>query len=128
VTGNVHLDKHLAQTPITEKPVDKKNKATKKKILPLDSSIGDLSISSFTTEPFFEDLEPTLKRITPKRALPVISDSESEAGISIDHPSSPVLEKITRKPALPILSDSEDEYDEGKSYQLFPLTHKRTRN
>ncbi|KAI9603612.1 hypothetical protein KEM48_000372 [Puccinia striiformis f. sp. tritici PST-130] len=112
VTGNVHLDKHLAQTPITEKPVDKKNKATKKKILPLDSSIGDLSISSFTTEPFFEDLEPTLKRITPKRALPVISDSESEAGISIDHPSSPVLEKITRKPALPILSDSEDELDE----------------
>ncbi|KAI7943624.1 hypothetical protein MJO28_011152 [Puccinia striiformis f. sp. tritici] len=115
VTGNVHLDKHLAQTPITEKPVDKKNKATKKKILPLDSSIGDLSISSFTTEPFFEDLEPTLKRITPKRALPVISDSESEAGISIDHPSSPILERIASKPELSILSDSEDELDEGKS-------------
>ncbi|KAI9624923.1 hypothetical protein KEM48_008645 [Puccinia striiformis f. sp. tritici PST-130] len=113
VTGNVHLDKHLAQTPITEKPVDKKNKATKKKILPLDSSIGDLSISSFTTEPFFEDLEPTLKRITPKRALPVISDSESEAGISIDHPSSPILERIASKPELSILSDSEDELDEG---------------
>ncbi|KAI9624564.1 hypothetical protein H4Q26_016793 [Puccinia striiformis f. sp. tritici PST-130] len=115
VTGNVHLDKHLAQTPITEKPVDKKNKATKKKILPLDSSIGDLSISSFTTEPFFEDLEPTLKRITPKRALPAISDSESEAGISIDHPSSPILERIASKPELSILSDSEDELDEGKS-------------
>ncbi|KAI9630701.1 hypothetical protein KEM48_013729 [Puccinia striiformis f. sp. tritici PST-130] len=113
VTGNVHLDKHLAQTPITEKPVDKKNKATKKKILPLDSLIGDLSISSFTTEPFFEDLEPTLKRITPKRALPVISDSESEAGISIDHPSSPILERIASKPELSILSDSEDELDEG---------------
>ncbi|KAI9609911.1 hypothetical protein H4Q26_006900 [Puccinia striiformis f. sp. tritici PST-130] len=113
VTGNVHLDKHLAQTPITEKPVDKKNKATKKKILPLDSSIGDLSISSFTTEPFFEDLEPTLKRITPKRALPAISDSESEAGISIDHPSSPILERIASKPELSILSDSEDELDEG---------------
>ncbi|KAI9629078.1 hypothetical protein KEM48_011148 [Puccinia striiformis f. sp. tritici PST-130] len=28
-----------------------------------------------------------------KRALPVISDSESEAGISIDHPSSPILEE-----------------------------------
>ncbi|KAI9609769.1 hypothetical protein KEM48_002747 [Puccinia striiformis f. sp. tritici PST-130] len=104
VTGNVHLDKHLAQTPITEKPVDKKNKATKKKILPLDSLIGDLSISSFTTKPFFEDLEPTLKRITPKRALPVISDSESEAGISIDHPSSPILERIASKPELSILS------------------------
>ncbi|KAI9628252.1 hypothetical protein H4Q26_018137 [Puccinia striiformis f. sp. tritici PST-130] len=102
------------QTPITEKPVDKKNKATKKKILPLDSSIGDLSISSFTTEPFFEDLEPTLKRITPKRALPAISDSESEAGISIDHPSSPILERIASKPELSILSDSEDELDEER--------------
>ncbi|KAI7940268.1 hypothetical protein MJO28_013920 [Puccinia striiformis f. sp. tritici] len=118
VTGNVHLDKHLAQTPIIEKPVDKK-KATKK-ILPLDSSIGDLSISSFTTEPFFEDLEPTLKKITPKRTLPVLSDSESEASIPIDLPSSPVLEKIARKPELPILSDSEDDLDEGKPHHTLP--------
>ncbi|KNE89097.1 hypothetical protein PSTG_17446 [Puccinia striiformis f. sp. tritici PST-78] len=120
VTGNIHLDKHLARTSVIDKPVNKKDKATKKKLLPLDSSIGDLSISSFTTEPYFKDLEPTLnlpnlvlKKITPKRALPVISDSESEADISIDHPSSPVLEKIARKPELPILSDSEDELDEG---------------
>ncbi|KAI7941694.1 hypothetical protein MJO29_013768 [Puccinia striiformis f. sp. tritici] len=118
VTGNVHLDKHLAQTPIIEKPVDKK-KATKK-ILPLDSSIGDLSISSFTTEPFFEDLEPTLKKITPKRTLPVISDSESEASIPIDLPSSPVLEKIACKPELPILLDSEDDLDEGKPHHTLP--------
>ncbi|KAI9610560.1 hypothetical protein H4Q26_006703 [Puccinia striiformis f. sp. tritici PST-130] len=101
VTGNVHLDKHLAQTPITEKPVDKKNKATKKKSC---------------------HLEPTLKRITPKRALPVISDSESEAGISIDHPSSPILERIASKPELSILSDSEDELDEAK--QERELTYK----
>ncbi|KAI7951629.1 hypothetical protein MJO28_007313 [Puccinia striiformis f. sp. tritici] len=94
--------------------------SSNKKLLPLDSSIGDLSISSFTTEPYFEDLEPTLdlpnlvlKKITLKRALPVISDSESEEDISIDHPSSPVLKKIARKPELPILSDSEDELDEG---------------
>ncbi|KAI9614367.1 hypothetical protein H4Q26_009516 [Puccinia striiformis f. sp. tritici PST-130] len=120
VTGNIHLDKHLARTSVTEKPANKKDKATKKKLLPLDSSIGDLSISSFTTEPYFEDLEPTLdlpnlvlKKITPKRALPVISDSESKEDISIDHPSSPVLKKIACKPELPILSDSEDELDEG---------------
>ncbi|KAI9610149.1 hypothetical protein H4Q26_007148 [Puccinia striiformis f. sp. tritici PST-130] len=120
VTGNIHLDKHLARTSVTEKPANKKDKATKKKLLPLDSSISDLSISSFTTEPYFEDLEPTLdlpnlvlKKITPKRALPVISDSESEEDISIDHPSSPVLKKTARKPELPILLDSEDELDEG---------------
>ncbi|KAI9617821.1 hypothetical protein H4Q26_012685, partial [Puccinia striiformis f. sp. tritici PST-130] len=119
VTGNIHLDKHLAQTSIIEKPVNKKDKATRKKLLPLDSLIGDLSISSFTTKPYFEDLEPTinlpnlvLKKITPKRALPVISDSENEADISTNHPSSPVLEKIARKPELPTLSDSEDELDE----------------
>ncbi|KAI9606797.1 hypothetical protein H4Q26_006335 [Puccinia striiformis f. sp. tritici PST-130] len=124
VTGNIHLNKHLAQTSITKKPVDKKDKATKKKLLPLDPSIGDLSISSFTTEPYFKDLEPTtnlptpvLKRITPKRALPVISNSESKADISnlkepTNHPSSPVLEKIAHKPVLPILSDSEDELNE----------------
>ncbi|KAI9610595.1 hypothetical protein H4Q26_006740, partial [Puccinia striiformis f. sp. tritici PST-130] len=88
VTGNIHLDNYLAKKSITEKPIDKKEKATKKKLLPLDSSIGDLSISSFTTEPYFEDLEPTTN-------LP-----------------SPALKKITRKPALPILSDSEDELDE----------------
>ncbi|KAI7938370.1 hypothetical protein MJO28_015290 [Puccinia striiformis f. sp. tritici] len=88
VTGNIHLDNYLAKKSITEKPIDKKEKATKKKLLPLDSSIGDLSISSFTTEPYFEDLEPTTN-------LP-----------------SPVLKKITRKPVLPILSDSEDELDE----------------
>ncbi|KAI9627916.1 hypothetical protein KEM48_011932 [Puccinia striiformis f. sp. tritici PST-130] len=80
-----------AKKSITEKPIDKKEKATKKKLLPLDSSIGDLSISSFTTEPYFEDLEPTTN-------LP-----------------SPVLKKITRKPVLPILSDSEDELDEAIS-------------
>ncbi|KNF05783.1 hypothetical protein PSTG_01180, partial [Puccinia striiformis f. sp. tritici PST-78] len=88
VTGNIHLDNYLAKKSITEKPIDKKEKATKKKLLPLDSSIGDLSISSFTTEPYFEDLEATTN-------LPC-----------------PVLKKITRKPALPILSDSEDELDE----------------
>ncbi|KAI9609149.1 hypothetical protein KEM48_002977 [Puccinia striiformis f. sp. tritici PST-130] len=52
-------------------------------------NIRDLSISSFTTEPYFEDLEPTTN-------LP-----------------SPALKKITRKPALPILSDSQDDLDEG---------------
>ncbi|KAI9605229.1 hypothetical protein H4Q26_003207 [Puccinia striiformis f. sp. tritici PST-130] len=88
VTGNIHLDNYLAKKSITEKPIDKKENATKKKLLPLDSSIGDLSISSFTTEPYFEDLEPTTN-------LP-----------------SPALKKITRKPALPILSDSQDDLDE----------------
>ncbi|KAI7938412.1 hypothetical protein MJO28_015332 [Puccinia striiformis f. sp. tritici] len=88
VTGNIHLDNYLAKKSITEKPIDKKEKSTRKKLLPLDSSIGDLSISLFTTEPYFEDLEPTTN-------LP-----------------SPALKKITRKPALPILSDSEDELDE----------------
>ncbi|KNE92133.1 hypothetical protein PSTG_14467 [Puccinia striiformis f. sp. tritici PST-78] len=87
VTGNVHLDKHLAKTLITNKPVNKKEKATKKEILPLDSPFGDSTISSFTTEPYFEDLEPT------------------------DNLSSPVLKKIARKPALPILLDSEEELD-----------------
>ncbi|KAI9613136.1 hypothetical protein H4Q26_010414 [Puccinia striiformis f. sp. tritici PST-130] len=65
VTGNIHLDNYLAKKSITEKPIDKKEKATKKKLLPLDSSIGDLSISSFTTEPYFEDLEPTTNLPSP---------------------------------------------------------------
>ncbi|KAI9621723.1 hypothetical protein H4Q26_015489 [Puccinia striiformis f. sp. tritici PST-130] len=88
VTGNIHLNNYLAKKSITEKPIDKKEKSTRKKLLPLDFSIGDLSISSFTTEPYFEDLEPTTKS------------------------PSPALKKITRKPALPILLDSEDELDE----------------
>ncbi|KAI9609985.1 hypothetical protein H4Q26_006977 [Puccinia striiformis f. sp. tritici PST-130] len=75
VTGNIHLDNYLAKKSITEKPIDKKEKSTRKKLLPLDSSIGDLSISSFTTEPYFEDLEPTTNS------------------------PSPALKKITRKPA-----------------------------
>ncbi|KAI9605852.1 hypothetical protein H4Q26_004221 [Puccinia striiformis f. sp. tritici PST-130] len=83
VTGNFHLDKHLAKTSITDKPANKKEKITKKKTLPLESTLGDSSISSFTTEPYFEDLEPTtrlpspfLKKITLKKELPVITDSE----------------------------------------------------
>ncbi|KAI7944212.1 hypothetical protein MJO28_011740 [Puccinia striiformis f. sp. tritici] len=88
VTGNVHLDKHLAKTTISDKPIDKKEKSTKRKVLPLDSPFGGSTISSFTTEPYFEDLKPT------------------------ENFSSPVLKKIARKPALPILSDSEDELDE----------------
>ncbi|KAI9624225.1 hypothetical protein KEM48_009123 [Puccinia striiformis f. sp. tritici PST-130] len=99
VTGNIHLDKHLAQTSVTEKPANKKDKATKKKLLPFGATLDLPNL--------------VLKKITPKRALPVISDSESEEDISIDHPSSPVLKKIACKPELPILSDSEDELDEG---------------
>ncbi|KAI9601377.1 hypothetical protein H4Q26_001195 [Puccinia striiformis f. sp. tritici PST-130] len=85
VTGNFHLDKHLAKTSITDKPANKKEKTAKKKILPLESTLGDSSISSFTTEPYFEDLEPTtslpspfLKKITLEKELPIITDSESE--------------------------------------------------
>ncbi|KNE94923.1 hypothetical protein PSTG_11714 [Puccinia striiformis f. sp. tritici PST-78] len=77
VTGNIHLDNHLAKKTT--------NKSVKKKLLPLESSIGD---SSFTTEPYFKDLEPTnslafpvLNKITPKKVLPVISDSEDEINI-----------------------------------------------
>ncbi|KAI9627277.1 hypothetical protein KEM48_009902 [Puccinia striiformis f. sp. tritici PST-130] len=88
VTGNVHLDKHLAKTSISDKPIDKKEKTTKRKVLPLNSPFGGSTTSSFTTEPYFEDLKPT------------------------ENFSSPVLKKIARKPALPILSDSEDELDE----------------
>ncbi|KAI9614996.1 hypothetical protein KEM48_005828 [Puccinia striiformis f. sp. tritici PST-130] len=88
VTGNVHLDKHLAKTSITDKPVDKKEKTTKRKILPLDSPFGGSTISLFTTEPYFEDLKPT------------------------ENLSSPVLKKIVCKPALPILLDSEDKLEE----------------
>ncbi|KAI9613590.1 hypothetical protein H4Q26_010200 [Puccinia striiformis f. sp. tritici PST-130] len=91
VTGNVHLDKHLAKTSISDKPIDKKEKTTKRKVLPLNSPFGGSTTSSFTTEPYFEDLKPT------------------------ENFSSPVLKKIARKPALPILSDSEDELDKGKS-------------
>ncbi|KAI9613090.1 hypothetical protein H4Q26_010367 [Puccinia striiformis f. sp. tritici PST-130] len=120
VTGNVHLDKHLAKKTITEKPVGKTvNKPIKKKPLPLESTLGDSSISSFTTEPYFEDLEPTTSLPSPflKKELPVISDSESEVDIGnlkepTDHSSSPVLKKIALKKALPILSDSEDKIDE----------------
>ncbi|KAI7942667.1 hypothetical protein MJO28_012694 [Puccinia striiformis f. sp. tritici] len=123
VTGNFHLDKHLAKTLITDKPANKKEKTTKKKILPLESTLGDSSISSFTTEPYFEDLEPTaslpspfLKKITLKKELPIITDSESEEEKEpTDRSSSPVLEKIVRKKTLSILSDSEDEIDEGSS-------------
>ncbi|KAI9621308.1 hypothetical protein H4Q26_015806 [Puccinia striiformis f. sp. tritici PST-130] len=88
VTGNVHLDKHLAKTSISDKPIDKKEKTTKRKVLPLNSPFGGSTTSSFTTEPYFEDLKPT------------------------ENFSSPVVKKIARKPALPILSDSEDELDE----------------
>ncbi|KNE89005.1 hypothetical protein PSTG_17540, partial [Puccinia striiformis f. sp. tritici PST-78] len=88
VTGNVHLDKHLAKTSITNKPVDKKEKTTKRKVLPLDSPFGGSTISSFTTKPYFKDLKPT------------------------ENFSSLVLKTIACKPALPILSDSEDELDE----------------
>ncbi|KAI9618382.1 hypothetical protein KEM48_006704 [Puccinia striiformis f. sp. tritici PST-130] len=98
VTGNIHLNNYLAKKSITEKPIDKKEKSTRKKLLPLDFSIGDLSISSFTTEPYFEDLEPTTKS------------------------PSPALKKITRKPALPILLDSEDELDEDLAPILNPST------
>ncbi|KAI9627283.1 hypothetical protein KEM48_009908 [Puccinia striiformis f. sp. tritici PST-130] len=130
VTGNVHLDKHLAKKTITEKPVGKTvDKPIKKKLLPLESTIGDSSISSFTTEPYFKDLEPTtslpspfLKKIALKKELPVISDLESEVDIGnlkepTDHSSSPVLEKIALKKALPILSDSEDKIDKAKQAQ-----------
>ncbi|KAI9609984.1 hypothetical protein H4Q26_006976 [Puccinia striiformis f. sp. tritici PST-130] len=37
VTGNIHLDNYLAKKSITEKPIDKKEKSTRKKLLPLDS-------------------------------------------------------------------------------------------
>ncbi|KAI9602989.1 hypothetical protein H4Q26_002299, partial [Puccinia striiformis f. sp. tritici PST-130] len=121
VTGNFHLDKHLAKTSITDKPANKKEKTAKKKILPLESTLGDSSISSFTTEPYFEDLEPTtslpspfLKKITLEKELPIITDSESEEEKEPTYrSSSPVLEKIVRKKTLSILSDSEDEIDEG---------------
>ncbi|KAI7938882.1 hypothetical protein MJO28_014461 [Puccinia striiformis f. sp. tritici] len=123
VTGNFHLDKHLAKTSITDKLANKKEKITKKKTLPLESTLGDSSISSFTTEPYFEDLEPTtrlpspfLKKITLKKELPVITDSENEEDQeSINRSSSPVLEKIARKKALPVLSDSEDEINEDQA-------------
>ncbi|KNE87402.1 hypothetical protein PSTG_19213, partial [Puccinia striiformis f. sp. tritici PST-78] len=99
----------------------KKEKTAKKKILPLESTLGDSSISSFTTEPYFEDLEPTtslpspfLKKITLEKELPIITDSESEEEKEPTYrSSSPVLEKIVRKKTLSILSDSEDEIDEG---------------
>ncbi|KAI9614741.1 hypothetical protein H4Q26_009132 [Puccinia striiformis f. sp. tritici PST-130] len=98
VTSNVHLDKHLAKTSITDKPVGKEKKVVKKKILPLDSPFGDSTISLFTTKPYFEDLEPTnnlssavLKKIARKKALPVLSDSEDE---------------INKDPAIPILNPS----------------------
>ncbi|KNE90894.1 hypothetical protein PSTG_15684 [Puccinia striiformis f. sp. tritici PST-78] len=123
VTGNFHLDKHLAKTSITDKPANKKDKTTKKKILPLKSALGDSSISSFTTEPYFEDLEPTtslpspfLKKITLKKELPTITDLENEEEKeSIDRSSSPVPERIARKKALPVLSDSEDEINEDQA-------------
>ncbi|KAI9621599.1 hypothetical protein H4Q26_015607, partial [Puccinia striiformis f. sp. tritici PST-130] len=113
VTGNFHLDKHLAKTLITDKPANKKEKTTKKKILPLESTLGDSSISSFTTEPYFEDLEPTaslpspfLKKITLKKELPIITDSESEEEKEpTDRSSSPVLEKIVHQ-AIPTLNPS----------------------
>ncbi|KAI9610036.1 hypothetical protein H4Q26_007030 [Puccinia striiformis f. sp. tritici PST-130] len=73
VTGNIHLDNYLAKKSITEKPIDKKEKATKKKLLPLDSSIGDLSISSFTTEPYFKDLEPTTNLPSPALKKTLVS-------------------------------------------------------
>ncbi|KAI9618323.1 hypothetical protein KEM48_006776 [Puccinia striiformis f. sp. tritici PST-130] len=97
VTGNVHLDKHLAKTSISDKPIDKKEKTTKRKVLPLNSPFGGSTTSSFTTEPYFEDLKPT------------------------ENFSSPVLKKIARKPALPILSDSEDELDEETNLSLVCL-------
>ncbi|KAI9601651.1 hypothetical protein H4Q26_001483 [Puccinia striiformis f. sp. tritici PST-130] len=123
VTGNFHLDKHLAKTSITDKPANKKEKTAKKKILPLESTLGDSSISSFTTEPYFEDLEPTtslpspfLKKITLEKELPIITDSESEEEKEPTYrSSSPVLEKIVRKKTLSILSDSEDEIDEDQA-------------
>ncbi|KAI9602006.1 hypothetical protein KEM48_001296 [Puccinia striiformis f. sp. tritici PST-130] len=53
------------------------------------STVGNHSIGSFTTEPYFEVLEPTntlsspiFKKIVPKRALPVITDSESDIDIT----------------------------------------------
>ncbi|KAI9627986.1 hypothetical protein H4Q26_018263 [Puccinia striiformis f. sp. tritici PST-130] len=73
VTGNIHLDNYLAKKSITEKPIDKKEKSTRKKLLPLDSSIGDLSISSFTTEPYFEDLEPTTNSPSPALKKSLVS-------------------------------------------------------
>ncbi|KAI7945186.1 hypothetical protein MJO28_010881 [Puccinia striiformis f. sp. tritici] len=123
VTGNFHLDKHLAKTSITDKPANKKEKTAKKKILPLESTLGDSSISSFTTEPYFEDLEPTtslpspfLKKITLEKELPIITDSESEEEKEPTYrSSSPVLEKIVRKKTLSILSDSEDEIDKDQA-------------
>ncbi|KAI9604204.1 hypothetical protein H4Q26_003817 [Puccinia striiformis f. sp. tritici PST-130] len=131
VTGNFHLDKHLAKTSITDKPANKKEKATKKKILPLESALGDSPISSFTTEPYFEDLEPTtslpspfLKKITLKKELPTITHSESkEEKEPTDCSFSVVLEKIARKKTLPILSDSEDEINEDQAIPtLIPST------
>ncbi|KAI9614014.1 hypothetical protein H4Q26_009868 [Puccinia striiformis f. sp. tritici PST-130] len=125
VTGNIHLDKHLAKTTITKKQVSKTvDKPIKKKLLPLESTLGDSPISSFTTEPYFEDLEPTtslpspfLKKIALKKEVPVTSDSESELDIEnfkkpTNQPSSPVLKKIASRKALLTLSDSEDEIDE----------------
>ncbi|KAI7944866.1 hypothetical protein MJO28_010561 [Puccinia striiformis f. sp. tritici] len=125
VTGNIHLDKHLAKTTITKKQVSKTvDKPIKKKLLPLESTLGNSPISSFTTEPYFEDLEPTtslpspfLKKIALKKEVPVTSDSESELDIEnfkkpTNQPSSPVLKKIASRKALLTLSDSEDEIDE----------------
>ncbi|KAI9611917.1 hypothetical protein H4Q26_008002 [Puccinia striiformis f. sp. tritici PST-130] len=125
VTSNIHLDKHLAKTTITKKLVSKTvDKPIKKKLLPLESTLGDSSISSFTTEPYFEDLEPTtslpspfLKKIALKKEVPVTSDSESELDIEnfkkpTNQPSSPVLKKIASRKTLLTLSDSEDEIDE----------------
>ncbi|KAH9461291.1 hypothetical protein Pst134EA_017598 [Puccinia striiformis f. sp. tritici] len=95
VTGNIHLNNHLAKKT-TNKPV-------KKKLLPLESSISD---SSFTTEPYFKDLEPTnslafpvLNKITPKKVLPVISDSEDEINIvKTEDPINPILNPSTLTP------------------------------
>ncbi|KAH9468193.1 hypothetical protein Pst134EA_011822 [Puccinia striiformis f. sp. tritici] len=103
VTSNVHLDQHIAKTAITKKTIGKKEKAVKKKILPLESSIGNSSIHSFTTEQYFEDLEPTtglsspvLKRIIPKKALSVISDSEDK--VEPLDPTIPISNHFTQIP------------------------------
>ncbi|KAI9610141.1 hypothetical protein H4Q26_007140 [Puccinia striiformis f. sp. tritici PST-130] len=119
----VPTTKHLAKMSITDKTANKKEKATRKKILPLESTLDDNSISSFTTEPYFEDLEPTtslpspfLKKITLKKELPIITDSEGEEEKEpTNRSSSPVLEKIARKKTLSILSDSEDKIDEDQA-------------
>ncbi|KAI9614093.1 hypothetical protein KEM48_006160 [Puccinia striiformis f. sp. tritici PST-130] len=59
--------------PLNE-TIPEKEKTTKKKILPLESTLGDSSISSFTTEPYFEDLEPTASLPSPakkRKNLPI---------------------------------------------------------